>query len=575
MERLTRNYTRPKDGEALYYLGVALEAQGKTAEARDWLQRAAWSHAWRAAAWQVLAEMACREGDWAEAMACIDQSPGLQCAQHQGPERQDRSCFAWKRRLDEALATASRTLQIDPLDGWARKERVLALVGSGHHDQARQERDRLGSLMQDAQTSLELACDYQACGLWDEAIDVLSRLRRRPGCGNRPDAPLRPGVLPRQEGPAERAREQHRLAGRSPTSGCFPFRMESAGMAPCRHRPQPRRQSGAGTTWATCSMTCSPKRPSAHGSSRGRLDDDVLARASQPGPGVCPPRQGPAAAPSPAYQRAIECNSGEPRLFLELDQLLEAEGVAARASCAAGTRTRLSSGSAMTPCFARSACTCSWANTTAPSNCWTAATSTSGKAASTRFTTCTWTPTCSRGRGSSPPGDTARPWRSSCWRANIPTASRSASPMTAAGPHRSGTTSAPLMKRWARPTRPTPPLSVPSVRQGRERTCPTTRDWHGAGSARRPRLSPASMELIRLGGEMLAGTGEDFFEKFGVRRAASVHQAQAHYLWGCGALGRGDAAAAGKEFERAIELNANHLWARNGLAVLGSGGVGG
>jgi hypothetical protein len=81
-------------------------------------------------------------------------------------------------------------------------------------------------------------------------------------------------------------------------------------------------------------------------------------------------------------------------------------------------------------------------------------------------------------------------------------------------------------------------------------------------------------ELIRLGRAMLAGTGEDFFQKFGVRRAASVHQAQAHYLLGCGALGRGDTSAAAQEFGRVVQLNANHLWARNGLAVLRSGGAG-
>ena len=35
VERASRNYTRPKDGEALYYLGIALRSQGQQPEADD------------------------------------------------------------------------------------------------------------------------------------------------------------------------------------------------------------------------------------------------------------------------------------------------------------------------------------------------------------------------------------------------------------------------------------------------------------------------------------------------------------------------------------------------------------
>ena len=39
--RLTHNYTRPRDGEALFFLGLALRRQQKHAEAEDAFQRAA------------------------------------------------------------------------------------------------------------------------------------------------------------------------------------------------------------------------------------------------------------------------------------------------------------------------------------------------------------------------------------------------------------------------------------------------------------------------------------------------------------------------------------------------------
>ena len=50
LARPTYRYTRPKDGEALYYLGLALRGQGKAGEAYDAFYRATWSFAWRCAA---------------------------------------------------------------------------------------------------------------------------------------------------------------------------------------------------------------------------------------------------------------------------------------------------------------------------------------------------------------------------------------------------------------------------------------------------------------------------------------------------------------------------------------------
>src|SRR5690606_31354061 len=43
LERLTDKYTTPKDGEATYYLGAALQAQGRFDEAYDALYKATWS----------------------------------------------------------------------------------------------------------------------------------------------------------------------------------------------------------------------------------------------------------------------------------------------------------------------------------------------------------------------------------------------------------------------------------------------------------------------------------------------------------------------------------------------------
>ena len=47
IERLTDQYTTPKEAEAIYYLGATLKAQGKTDEAYKNFYAAAWSRAWK------------------------------------------------------------------------------------------------------------------------------------------------------------------------------------------------------------------------------------------------------------------------------------------------------------------------------------------------------------------------------------------------------------------------------------------------------------------------------------------------------------------------------------------------
>ena len=61
---LTKRYTRSKDTEAFYYLGVALRGQGRYDEADHEFHKARWGYAWRAAGCYALAESACRKGDY-------------------------------------------------------------------------------------------------------------------------------------------------------------------------------------------------------------------------------------------------------------------------------------------------------------------------------------------------------------------------------------------------------------------------------------------------------------------------------------------------------------------------------
>lgn len=77
------------------------------------------------------------------------------------------------------------------------------------------------------------------------------------------------------------------------------------------------------------------------------------------------------------------------------------------------------------------------------------------------------------------------------------------------------------------------------------------------------------LKLIDFGKQRLqTASSMDFFAKFGERQSAMYRRAQAHYLLGLGNLGRGDKEEARVQFEKSLELNINHLWAKKQLAWL-------
>ena len=54
VERLSKNYTVPRDNEANYYLGYVLEQQDKLEEAEDQYWKATWTTSYQSAAYLAL-----------------------------------------------------------------------------------------------------------------------------------------------------------------------------------------------------------------------------------------------------------------------------------------------------------------------------------------------------------------------------------------------------------------------------------------------------------------------------------------------------------------------------------------
>ncbi len=74
LERLEKRYTRVKDGEPHYYLGVAYRGLGREQDAVDQFWKATWTTEYQAAAFFQLAELAAKRGDYRQANELIDRS---------------------------------------------------------------------------------------------------------------------------------------------------------------------------------------------------------------------------------------------------------------------------------------------------------------------------------------------------------------------------------------------------------------------------------------------------------------------------------------------------------------------
>jgi tetratricopeptide (TPR) repeat protein len=171
--RLTFNYTRPKDGEAQYYNGVACRRLGEIREAEDAFERAAWSQAWQAVSLHELAEMAAARGDLTGALEFIERALAA------GPRTINSlnlkaTLLRRLGRTDKAAGIVSAVRRADPLDIWSLHELHLLQVWDGDSSAARVTSAELDRRLADSVPNLlELALDYANVGLWKEAAAVL------------------------------------------------------------------------------------------------------------------------------------------------------------------------------------------------------------------------------------------------------------------------------------------------------------------------------------------------------------------------------------------------------------------
>jgi tetratricopeptide (TPR) repeat protein len=228
LKRPTHNFTSPRDGEALYYLGLVLRFQGKHREAVGPLYKATWSYAFHSPAYHQLAEISAREGNLGEALDQVNRA--LVTNQWSGKTADLKAALLRKAgRPAEALEATEAILKADPLNFWAGYEQYLAKKALKRAD-AEEQLKKLQKLMRnDVQSYLELGVDYAHPGFWDEAIAVLSLL---PRAGSEEPVGVAMvdyylGYLWGEKGDRARQSAFFQKAAKASPRFVFPFRLES------------------------------------------------------------------------------------------------------------------------------------------------------------------------------------------------------------------------------------------------------------------------------------------------------------------------------------------------------------
>jgi tetratricopeptide (TPR) repeat protein len=232
IRRVTQNYTSPRDGEALFYLGLILKSQEKLNESYSLLYKATWSYAFNTAAYTQLAEIDCARADYAEALQHIDRAI---VTNGWNTTAMDLKASILRKlgRSAEASQVADEVLSFDPLDFRAGYEHYLATVLAGSQEKASTElRDWTARMRGEVQSYLELAVNYGNSGLYDDAASVLRLVTS--------DDEKAPRVFPMvyyylgyyagRDGHEKQELDYYKKAAEASPDYCFPFRLESIGV---------------------------------------------------------------------------------------------------------------------------------------------------------------------------------------------------------------------------------------------------------------------------------------------------------------------------------------------------------
>ena len=217
--------TDPTDAELGYYLGVALAAAGRAADARPHLEAARRFRGTRVQATLQLSRLAALDGDSSRALA-LTQAVAAEAPDAVMAGALEVSLLRRLGRLAEARERVRHWRAVDPVSSLLRYESTLL----GERDE-----DLWAHLGADANRVLDVADFYLASGLYVDAATLLARPYPSVAAPMREAGAVTPGESPlvalyrgyARERAGQRGGDDYRLAETLPTAYVFPARRSS------------------------------------------------------------------------------------------------------------------------------------------------------------------------------------------------------------------------------------------------------------------------------------------------------------------------------------------------------------
>jgi tetratricopeptide (TPR) repeat protein len=221
LERSTASYTSPKDGEAFYYLGLALKAQGKLDDAYAQFYKATWSAAWRAQGYFELAEILSAKGDYKAALTKDEDTLEANALNIRALALK-AALLCHAGRTNDALAAVASIQKIDPLDVPAMAERWMAAQSP------ESAATLLNTVSAHPATALEVGAVYMNAGLWQDGTILLTEIVNNAADKSKvsPLIYYYLGYFAGQMHDAGKAAEYDKLAEKASPEYVFPFQME-------------------------------------------------------------------------------------------------------------------------------------------------------------------------------------------------------------------------------------------------------------------------------------------------------------------------------------------------------------
>ena len=312
VKRITSNYTRPKDGEALYYLGIVLREKGMYEEAYDCFYRASWSYAWHTASYFQLASMDCMKQDYVTALEHV----GLSLSTNTDNMRAvGLKAYALRQlgKKDEAKDVLAQALDTCKIDLMAQNELYLLSQDASVLSQLKK------WMLDDVQQYLELSFEYAQMAAYGEATAVLERLANE---GNTyPMLYYTLGYYAEKQGNKDAALAYYKQAAGMPSDYCYPFRWEDITVLEAAMTMNPE-DAKAPYYLGNLYFEYQPQKAVALWEKSLELDDTFyitwrnLALAYDKG--------GDKVKALEYMNKAFDCNNKDARLLFELDELNDA-----------------------------------------------------------------------------------------------------------------------------------------------------------------------------------------------------------------------------------------------------------